>query len=185
MSDSTDLADQIASLRRNIFWSKLIVGLLVLILFCLLASLMRRPAIVEANQLLLKDHNGNVIAKLGDAGYGSTCLTLRAQANGPTSELCVEQHGSYLGLIGPNDSRAILTPGYTTVEPYMRFGPGLYIGENDGQNFVNVSVGAETKMVISHNAKNTVEISSAAGAPALVNLFGSDGKKIWSTKARN
>jgi hypothetical protein len=181
MSESIDLAAQIASLRRNIFWSKLVVALLVLILFSLVVGLMHRPATVEANQILLKDKKGNVIAKLGDEGYGDTCLTLLEPANGLTSNLCVEQSGSFLVLSSPNDSRAILTPGFTTIEPSMRVSPGLHIGENGGQNFVDVGVGTETKIAVGHSSKNSIEISSPAGTTPVVNLFGSDGKKVWST----
>lgn len=181
MNESIDLAAQIASLRRSIFWSKLVVGLLILVLFSLvLGGLTRRPKTVEANQILLKDKKGNVIAKLGDEGYGDTCLTLLAQANGPRSELCVDQSGSFLVLSGPNDSRVSLTPGFSTIEPLMPISPGLYIGENNGENFVNIGIGSETSIAIGHGSKKAIEISSPTGTPA-INLFGGDGKKLWST----
>jgi hypothetical protein len=181
MSEPIELAVQIASLRRSLFWSKSVVGFLILVLFSLvLGGLTRRPETVEANQILLKDKKGNLIAKLGDEGYGSTCLTLFAQVNGPRSELCVDRSGSFLVLSGPNDSRVSLTPGFSTIEPSMPIAPGLYIGENNGQNFASISIGSETSIAIGHGSMKAIEISSPTGSPA-INLFGGDGKKLWST----
>ena len=183
MDAPLDLAAEIAKLRRDNLKIKVAGGLLAIILFALLAVCRFQPLkTVEGNEFLLKDSVGNVFAKLGPYS-GGTCLTLNAKGHAADAELCVsDDESSFLRLSNKNgDSQVLLSPGHTTFEPLHRFPAGLYIGENLGDNFANISLGADTKLVIGHGSQKSVVVSSPSDKPS-INLFGSDGKTVWSTR---
>ncbi len=183
VNEQVDLAAQFKKLHRDNLWTKWVGGLLILLLSVLvLLGRIHHPKTVEATQFLLKDSAGNIVASLGQMEFGGTCLTLTAKAHAADAELCVhDDDSSSLSLLEHRgDSRVLLSPGFQTYEPSMRFAPGLYIGEDLGKNYLNISLGTETKLVIGHGSSESVFISSGGDKPA-ISLFGSDGKKAWST----
>ena len=158
-------------------------GLLACVLFVLLvAGRFQRPKTVEGTQFLLKDAAGNVVARLGQMNLGGTCLTLTSKGHAADAELCVhDDESSHLALLNHHgDSRVSLSPGFTSYEPMIRFPAGLYIGEELGKNFVNLSLGAETKLIIGHASHDSIVVSSSLEKPS-INLFGRDGQTVWST----
>lgn len=183
MDTPLDLAVEIARLRKDNLRIKVVGGLLALALSALLvAGRFQHPKTVEGTQFILKDSVGNVVAQLGPSS-GGTCLTLTAKGHAADAELCVsDSESSHFALYNHNGySQVLLSPGYTTVEPLHRFPAGLYIGENLGNNFVNLSLGAETELIIGHGSQKSVVVSSSSNKPS-INLFGSDGKTVWSTR---
>jgi hypothetical protein len=113
-----------------------------------IASWTRHPRIVEAAEFLVRDRSGNVLARLGQAGSGDTCLTLRANQNVSVANLCVQNaEGASLDLHNlKSESRAMLTPGFTMSEPMVRFTAGLTVVE-DGKEIGSNS----PRMIKSHD----------------------------------
>ena len=74
----------------------------------------RHPQTVEANDFLLRGHAGNVAARLGQNGFGDTCLTLMAKEKVAVASMCVQdEEGFGLDLHSlKSESRARLTPGF-------------------------------------------------------------------------
>jgi len=183
MDEHSDLAAQIDKLRRDIFWTKCIAGLLILCLVVVvIASRPRHPRIVEATRLVLKDEAGNAVATLGKEGFGETCLTLSGKAHAAVSSFCgADDGGSSLDLHDlQTESRVLLTPGFTGYEPLMNFPAGLLIEKDADKHYVKLSLGDETKMVIGHGTKDSIILSSPTSKPA-ISLFSEDGKPLWST----
>jgi hypothetical protein len=183
MDEQVDLTAQIKELRRQNLMTRWIGGLLIAFLSAIvILGEIRHPKTVEANQFLLKDGKGNIVAKLGQMDFGGTCLTLNAKAHGADAELCVnDDDSSALVLLDHHgDSRVSLSPGFNLYEPLNRVAPGLYIGEELGKNYLNISLGTETKLVLGHGSNESVVISAPENKPA-INLIDSDGKKTWST----
>ena len=183
MDTQLDLASKIETLRRDIFWTKCIAGAALLFLAAVsAANWTRHPKTLEANEFLLKDRAGNITAKLGQDGFGDTCLTLSANQNVAVASLCVQaKEGSILDLHNlKSESRATLTPGFYSYEPLFHFQPALAINEAMSTNFANLNVGAETKFVMGHNSKDSVRISSPTGEPKIA-LFNTTDNPVWST----
>jgi hypothetical protein len=131
-----DMASQIQILRRDIFWTRCILGAAVLCLVALnIASSRRHAQTIEANEFVLRDTAGNIAARLGKDKFGDTCLSLTAKENVADASICVQDGvGSYLDLFNlKSGSRAMLTPGFYMVEPYMPVEPALVI---NGKNYV-------------------------------------------------
>ncbi len=183
MDSQLDLLAQIKKLRRDILWMKCVAAAVFLCLAAVsVANWRRHPATVEANEFLLKDHSGNVVARLGQYGFSDTCLTLTAKQNVSMANLCVQDsEGSSLDLHNvKSESRATLTPGFNSYEPLTRFQPALVISDAMNSHFVHIDVGAETKLIMGNDSKDSVSISSRAGEPQIV-LFGVNQKPIWSS----
>lgn len=183
MTENSDLAAQIDTLRKDIFWTKCIAALLILCLVAVvIASRPRQPKIVEGTRLVLKDEAGNVVASLGKEDFGETCLTISAKAHAAVSALCVaDDGGSSLDLHDlQTESRVLLTPGFTGHEPLLQFPAGLLIEKDASKHFVNLRLGDETKMVIGHGSNDSIILSSPPSKPEIA-LFGEGGKQIWST----
>lgn len=178
-----DLAALVGKLERDIFWTRCATGILFL---CLCAAGFaiwpRRPQAVEANEFLLRDQKGNVLARLGQSVFGDTCLTLTARDNVSVASLCVQNtEGSILDLHNlKSESRAVLTPGFNTFEPMTRIQPALIINDSMSSHFVHINLGADTAMVLGHGSNDSVRISSPVGEPRIT-LFGTDQKPVWST----
>jgi len=115
------------------FWMKCIAAVLFLCLTaaCLIAWF-GHPKTVEAAEFLVRDRQGNVVARLGQLNFGDTCLTLTANQNVSVANLCVQNdEGTYLDLHNlKSESRATLTPGFSICEPLYRFRASLGIFEN-------------------------------------------------------
>jgi hypothetical protein len=122
------------------------------------------------------------VATLGQQKFGDTCLTLTAKQHISEASLCVQNdEGSILDLHNLKaESRAMLTSGFNTYEPIFHFEPSLVISENMNTHFVKINLGTETKLVLGHNSKDSVSISSLGGEPRIT-LFGPNEKPTWST----
>lgn len=144
METQSDLASQIQKLRTDILWTRCILGGALLCLAVLIAANLRRQAkTVEANEFLLRSLSGNVAARLGQDGFGDTCLTLTAKGQIAVASLCVQDDGSFLDLHNlKSDSRAMLTPGFSSYEPFFRFQPALVINDATNTNFAEVTLEA-------------------------------------------
>ena len=107
----------------------------VLLLFVALsaATWTRHPDTVEANQFLIRDRAGNVVARLGHDNLGDTCLTLTAKQNVSIASMCVQdREGATLDLHNlKSESRATLTPGFYTSEPPVHVQPALVVNGVD------------------------------------------------------
>ena len=133
MSNESDLLVRIEELRSDLLWSKRVaVVLLFLLAVACVANWRRHPAIVVASEFLLKDKVGNVVARLGQDA-GDTCLTLRANQNVSIAELCVQNsEGASLDLHNlKSESRALLTPGFTTREPLYEMRPAMILSNRN------------------------------------------------------
>jgi hypothetical protein len=71
----------------------------------------KRTKTIEANEFLVRDRAGKIVARLGHDDFGDTCLTLTAQQSVSVANLCVQDNeGSSLDLHNlKSDSRATLT----------------------------------------------------------------------------
>jgi len=143
-----DLLAKIDRLQKDVFWMKCIAFVLFL---CLAAAAFitiwfRHPKAVEANEFLVRDRTGNVVARLGQLGFGDTCLMLTANQHVSVANLCVQNdEGAYLDLHNLNsESRATLTPGFNMYEPMEHFHAALGLVEN-GQPVGAISSNATRK----------------------------------------
>jgi hypothetical protein len=112
---STRLDFTSEEIAEGYFWTRCVLGLALLCLATLtVANWRRHPQTVEANELLLRGHSGNVAARLGQNGFGDTCLTLMAKEKVAVASMCVQdEEGSSLDLHNLKaESRAALTPGF-------------------------------------------------------------------------
>lgn len=140
MNVQPDLATQIQNLRKDIFWTRCILGVAVICVAALsVANWKRHPRTVEANEFVVRGRTGNVAARLGQDSFGDTCLTLTAKEDVAVANMCVQDdEGSSLDLHNlKSESRATITPGFYAHEPFMRFRPALVI------NGVNYATGAK------------------------------------------
>jgi hypothetical protein len=142
----------------------------------------RHSKTMEANEFILKDPAGNVLARLGQYDFGATCLIMTAKQDVSEASLCVQDsEGSSLDLHNlKSGSRAMLTPGFNLFEPTSYFQPSLVINQAMNRHFMNINLGPETKLVLGHDSKESISISSRAGEPKIT-LFDVNEKPIWST----
>lgn len=130
MENQSDLVTKMDKLQKEMFRVKCIA---LVLFFCLvavsLANSMRHPKIIEANQFLVRDETGNILARLGQSEFGDACLLLTAKQNVSAASLCVQDAGgSLLDMHNTKDeSRVTLTPGFTMHEPMLQAQPGLVI----------------------------------------------------------
>ncbi|MGA3178153.1 MAG: hypothetical protein ABSE19_12510 [Candidatus Acidiferrum sp.] len=184
MDIQLELASKIERLRKQIFWTRCIAGAALLCLaVAVTANWKRTREVVEAKEIILKDGAGNVAARLGQDNLGNTCLTLNAKAHIAVASLCVQDgEGSSLDLHNlKSQSRATLTPGFYLYEPHEHLQPALIINESASTNFANLNVGAEVKLTMGHNSKDSVRLSSPAGEPRITPL-GANENPVWSTR---
>lgn len=133
LDNQTELVARIERLQRDVFRTKCVA---VVLFLCLaagsIATWERHPKTAEANEFLLKDRTGTVVARLGQDGLGDTCLTLTATQNVSVASLCVQNdEGASLDLHNlKSESRATLTPGFNLYEPVSHVQPGLVITEH-------------------------------------------------------
>jgi hypothetical protein len=133
LDSQPDLVARIERLQRDVFRTKCVA---VVLFLCLaagsLANRERHPKAAEANEFLLKDRAGNVVARLGQDGFGGTCLILSAKQNVSVASLCVQNdEGASLDLHNlKSESRATLTPGFNLYEPMSHSRPALVITEH-------------------------------------------------------
>lgn len=133
MDNQTELVARIERLQRDVFRTKCVAAVLFLCLAAgSFATWERHPKTAEANEFLLKDRGGNVVARLGQDAFGDTCLTLTAAQNVSVASLCVQNdEGASLDLHNlKSESRAWLTPGFNWYEPMSREQPALVITEH-------------------------------------------------------
>jgi hypothetical protein len=144
LDSQPDLIARIERLQRDVFRTKCVA---VVLFLCLaagsIATWERHPKTAEANEFLLKDRAGNVVARLGQDGFGDTCLILSAKQNVSVASLCVQNdEGASLDLHNlKSESRATLTPGFNLYEPMSHLRPALVITEH-GQVIDGISPNA-------------------------------------------
>jgi hypothetical protein len=162
MSERTDLSAEVQKLRRALFWTQCLGGLLILGLTTFIGVRRIRQALavetsqtktVEANQFVLKDEAGNVIAKLGAQRIDGTCLTLSTKENSATAQLCVGEDGSSgLLLSGKSGHSSIsLSTGNNAAEQGLELGQvntGLQIWKDNGKNWVDLIVGCSYQCAV-------------------------------------
>lgn len=183
MDSKLDLAASIDKLRRDILWTRCVAGVLFLCLtLAPIAMRMKRPKTIEAEEVVLRSREGAVLARLGQDRFRDTCLTLTAQQDVSVASLCVQNDGgSSLDLHNfKNESRATLTPGFALREPAGRIQPMLLINDVSNGHFMFINIGADTKLEMGHDSKDSVVISSRAGEPKIT-LLDSNEKMIWSS----
>jgi hypothetical protein len=183
LENQLDLSARIEKLRTEIWWSRFLAAISILCIAALsVANWMRHPKSVEANEFLVKDRAGNLVARLGQDKLGVTCLTLTAKQNVSVASLCVQDdEGSLLDLHNLNsESRATLTPGFNMFEGGGQFQPALIINAGSNDPFLHINLGKETTLVMGDGSKESVAISSMPENPKIT-LFGADQKPIWST----
>jgi hypothetical protein len=87
MNVQPDSISQVKKLRKDIFWTRCVLGLALLCLATLtVANWRRHPQTVEANEFLLRGHSGK--ARLGQNGFGDTCVTLMAKEKVACEYVC-------------------------------------------------------------------------------------------------
>jgi len=93
----------------------------------------RHPNTIEANQFVVRDRAGNVVAKLGQGSFGETCLTLIANQNVSVASMCVQdREGALLDLHNlKSESRTTMTPGFYTSEPLAHVQAALMVNGVD------------------------------------------------------
>jgi hypothetical protein len=127
------LVAKIERLHRDLFWTKTVAALLFLCLGAgIIANWTRHPKTVMAEEFLVRDRHGNIVAKLGQYGFGDTCLTLTAKQNVSVASLCVQdEEGASLDLHNlKSESRVMATPGLNLYEPMSHLQPTLVISEH-------------------------------------------------------
>jgi hypothetical protein len=135
LDNESDLKLKVERLQRDLFWSKIVATLLFLCLAAAsLANWKIHPKKLVADELVLRDPNGNVSARLGQDYLGGTCLTLSAKKNISVASLCVEDdEGASLDLYNlKSDSPATLTPGFKLHEPNFPLAP-MFLLTGHGQ----------------------------------------------------
>jgi hypothetical protein len=183
LDSQLDLAAKIEKLRRDIFWTRCVAAVSFLLLTAgLVANWTRHPKTLEANEFLVKDQVGNIVATLGQDGFGSTCLSLTEKQKISNAALCVDYEGdSSLDLFNlKSESRAMLTDGFNIHEGPGRIEAGLMVHDEINHHLLSINLGADPKLAMDLGAKSYVSISSRAGLPKIT-LFGADGKPIWSS----
>lgn len=132
MDNQPVLVAKIERLQRDLFWTKVVSALIFLGLSLgIMANWPRYPKKVIAEEFMLQDHAGNILAKLGQSGFGDTCLTLTAKQNVSVASLCVQdEEGSSFDLHNvKSESRIMITPGFNMYEPKSRVLPALVMSE--------------------------------------------------------
>lgn len=134
METQPDLASQIQKLRIGLFWTRCMLAALLLCLVVVSGAIWtRHPNTIEANQFIVRDRAGNVVARLGQESFGDTCLTLIANQNVSIASMCVQdREGALLDLHNlKSESRTTMTPGFYTFEPLAYFQTALIVNGVD------------------------------------------------------
>jgi hypothetical protein len=168
--------------NRRIKWA---LGLYMLLsaLFAVFVLLRhpRKENTLEANEFVVTDKAGHVMARLGSSPVG-TCLEILGKTKEATATLCAgDESGSELLLTTHHGrSRAFLSAGgkfYESVGQTVL--PGLIIAEVNGGS-ISASVGTEGKLGLDLvKEQNAVVISVPESKPA-ISLLGKDGKTLWT-----
>lgn len=174
MSDLAELDKQVSKLKSDIRTLKWALAVVSLLLLALIICGRRSKSTLEAREFLLRDQAGNVVARLGLDGF-ENCLSLNSKSRSTAANLCVgEDESTFLSLTEHAGTiRAFLTPG-------GQLSPMLYIGENDGAKYINLSLEPNPGMTIGHGSNQSVVISSTDAAPSIV-LTSPDSKVLWKS----
>ena len=136
---------------------------------------------IEANEFLLRDRDGRIVARLSDKSSG-TCFEIVGQAKATSAELCAgDNYGASLSLSNDHGaSRAFLSAGSQMLEGSGSVVPSLLIAKHDGKDLVSATIGAETKLVVGHGTEENSFVVSTTESKSTVSLRGSDGKPHWT-----
>ena len=133
METQSDLQKTVERLQSDMFWMKCIAtALFICLAGMFVTAWFRHPRTLDANEFIVRDRTGNVVARLGQLSFGTTCLTLTANQHVTVADLCVQNdEGAYLDLHNlKGESRGTLTPGFKMHEPMGHVQAGLAISEN-------------------------------------------------------
>jgi len=182
MTEHPDLIAQINKLRKDLVLSKCI-GAFFIALGVAGGTWIsfHKPATLEASRLVLRDDSGKVLATLGREKFGDTCFALHTKSDAGDASLCVDDGGDSALFLGANGgtSRTVLS---NEMEGHAGGGgPSsmLYIGEENGKNYVNLSLDEGGSLRFGHGVDQSIVVSANKTMPA-INLYGSSGKIIWS-----
>ncbi|MGH9747429.1 MAG: hypothetical protein ACRD59_15135 [Candidatus Acidiferrales bacterium] len=142
MENQVDFSGEIEKLRREIYWTRCLSAVAILCIGAVsVANWMRHPKSIAANEFLVTDRSGQIVARLGHDKYNDTCLTLTAKQQVSIASLCVQDdEGSSLDLHNmKTESRVLLTPGFNTIEPASQFQPALIISDGKNDRFTEVT----------------------------------------------
>jgi hypothetical protein len=194
MSKCPDLSTEIRELRKAMLLTQWLGGLLILgLITFIVADRIGHPETVEAsqtktvraNQFLLTDDVGNVIARLGAQRFDGTCLTLGEKENSGTARLCAREDGSSgLDLSKKGDQASItLSTGNDAAEQgteLAQINTGLLIRKGGDKDSIDLIVGNdETSFFMGHGGNPSTVISTSQGK-SVIDLFGQHGQRIWS-----
>jgi hypothetical protein len=146
LETQSDLLRTVERLQKDMFWMKCTATVLFICLAGIfITTWFRHPKTLDANEFLVTDRTGNVVARLGQLSFGATCLTLTANQQVSVADLCVQNdEGASLDLHNlKSESRATLTPGFKMYEPMGHVRAGLAISEN-GHPISGISHAANT-----------------------------------------
>jgi hypothetical protein len=148
VENQVDLMRKIERLQRDVFRMKcagLLISLLLAtggIVYWMRIRSGRALGVVEASGFIVRDHNGRVVANLGQFPNSGTCLGLwttdtehgSGSAAQGSANLCAQYRGAFLNMQIeiPNSkgSSLLLTPGYGSGEPALPHPAQLAIIEN-------------------------------------------------------
>jgi hypothetical protein len=133
-----------------------------------------------AEELVITDDAGNVVAKLGSAHH-RTCLELDGSAELTKAALCADKtYGAFLNLTSRDPAgRAYLSAGERVPEGgYMV--PALLVEGEAGKGMLSFHAGTETELVFGRGVEeNAVMLSGGRDRPTL-KVWGAGGKSLWA-----
>jgi hypothetical protein len=185
MSDEDRWLLRIENIERENRRLKLVLLLSTLLSMVALALIVtshfHEKRVLEAQELLLKDSSGDVVARLGSRAVGA-CFELFGKTKDASAVLCAgDDAGADLLLTTHHgDSRALVSAGgkmYETVGATTV--PSLLIAQG-GKGFVSLTIGTDRSLGIPHSdAQKTAAVSVLGERPA-INLLDSNGKTLWT-----
>lgn len=141
-----------------------------------------RKGVLTANEFVLKDRSGRVLARLGSDG-SETCFQLMGEANGATASLCAgDEVGTSLMLDNRrSQSRAFLSAGTKLREGPGTILPGIVITHSNGKDVISATVGDESEFLVGQeDGEHSIILSSGKTKPS-ISLFGVSQSPLWKT----
>ncbi|MGB7231517.1 MAG: hypothetical protein WBD19_07580, partial [Candidatus Acidiferrum sp.] len=185
MSDEDRWLFRIERIERENRRLKLVMTLSTLLSIVALALIVtghfHEKRILEAQEILLKDSSGNVMARIGSRAVGA-CFEMYGKTKDASVVLCAgDDAGADLLLTTRHgDSRVLISAGgkmYETVGATSV--PSLLIAQG-GKGFVSLAVGTDPSLGMPHSAAQKSAVVSVLGERPTINLLDSNGKTLWS-----
>jgi hypothetical protein len=151
------------------------------ILAFMASGLLRGKQALEAQELLLKDSSGHIVARLGSGPVGA-CLEILGKTKESSATLCAgDDSGSSLFLAAHHgDSRALVSAGGLIYEtPNGNTSPSLMISEG-GKDLISLTVGRGQAIGIPQNDRQASPAMYVIGEKPAVSLLKPNGTSIWT-----